>query len=49
MENMEVDEINDSFDASVFPDLLPIYYRRLFPFALYYKWLRYDDGKKITS
>ncbi|GIX91375.1 DNA primase small subunit [Caerostris extrusa] len=43
---MEVDnQLDDSFDASVYPDLLPIYYRRLFPFSLYYKWLKYDDDK----
>lgn len=34
----------DSFDTSVYPDLLPIYYKRLFPFSLYHKWLRYDNG-----
>ncbi|GIY17474.1 DNA primase small subunit [Caerostris darwini] len=43
---MEVDnQLDDSFDANVYPDLLPIYYRRLFPFSLYYKWLKYDDDK----
>lgn len=45
---MEIDEVvenaDDSFDASVYPDLLPIYYKRLFPFSLYHKWLRYDNG-----
>ena len=45
---MEIDDVienaDDSFDASVYPDLLPIYYKRLFPFSLYYKWLRYDNG-----
>ncbi|XP_054718928.1 DNA primase small subunit-like [Uloborus diversus] len=50
---MEVDEVDenfdDSFDPSVFQDLLPIYYRRLFPFSLYYKWLRYDDDKQFTN
>ncbi|GFV89491.1 DNA primase small subunit [Trichonephila clavipes] len=49
---MEVDPNNhndDSFDPSVFPDLLPIYYRRLFPFSLYHKWLRYDDDKLFVN
>ncbi|GFQ98703.1 DNA primase small subunit [Trichonephila clavata] len=49
---MEVDQNNhndDSFDPSVYPDLLPIYYRRLFPFSLYHKWLRYDDDKLFVN
>lgn len=49
---MEIDENNsadNSFDPSVYPDLLPIYYRRLFPFSLYHKWLRYDDDKLFIN
>ncbi|GFY42971.1 DNA primase small subunit [Trichonephila inaurata madagascariensis] len=49
---MEVDQSNhndNSFDPSVYPDLLPIYYRRLFPFSLYHKWLRYDDDKLFVN
>ncbi|KAG8193668.1 hypothetical protein JTE90_024031 [Oedothorax gibbosus] len=49
MENMDTDDMNNSFDSSVFPDLLPLYYRRLFPFALYHKWLRYDDDKLFVN
>ena len=32
------------WDASLMPELLPIYYKKLFPFALYYKWLRYKES-----
>lgn len=49
--DMKSDDENfdDSYDASVFPDLLPAYYKRLFPFSLYYKWLRYDNGVILSS
>ena len=26
-------------------DMMPIYYKRLFPFELYYKWLSYGNRK----
>ncbi|XP_070596785.1 DNA primase small subunit [Erythrolamprus reginae] len=35
-----------SFDPSSLPDLLRLYYRRLFPFGLYGRWLRYGDVSK---
>ncbi|XP_060620151.2 DNA primase small subunit [Anolis sagrei] len=34
------------FDSGALPDLLPLYYRRLFPFGLYGRWLRYGDVMK---
>ena len=34
----------NKWDASLMPELLPIYYKKLFPFALYYKWLRYKES-----
>lgn len=43
-----IEDADDAFDSSVYPDLLPIYYKRLFPFSLYYKWLRYDNDKLFT-
>ena len=30
-----------AFDPACIPDLLPVYYRRLFPHELYYRWLSY--------
>lgn len=33
------------FDPGQLPDLLPIYYKRLFPFGPFYKWLSYGNGK----
>ncbi|KAM3845866.1 DNA primase small subunit [Vipera latastei] len=35
-----------SFDPGSLPDLLRLYYRRLFPFGLYGRWLRYGDVSK---
>ncbi|KAI7794294.1 Primase polypeptide 1 [Triplophysa rosa] len=29
------------YDSACLPDLLPLYYRRLFPFPQYYRWLSY--------
>lgn len=33
------------YDASELPDLLPVYYRRLFPYPQYFRWLSYGGGK----
>ncbi|XP_069762108.1 DNA primase small subunit isoform X3 [Narcine bancroftii] len=34
------------FDASELPDLLSVYYRRLFPFSQYFRWLSYGGVPK---
>ncbi|TWW56917.1 DNA primase small subunit [Takifugu flavidus] len=34
------------FDSANLPDLLPLYYRRLFPFSQYYRWLTYGGLQK---
>ncbi|XP_055366086.1 DNA primase small subunit [Betta splendens] len=34
------------YDSASLPDLLPLYYRRLFPFSLYYRWLNYGGVQK---
>lgn len=34
------------YDPASLPDLLPLYYRRLFPFAQYYRWLNYGGLQK---
>ncbi|CAL9703311.1 unnamed protein product [Knipowitschia caucasica] len=34
------------YDQASLPDLLPLYYRRLFPFAQYYRWLHYGGVHK---
>ncbi|XP_028577264.2 DNA primase small subunit [Podarcis muralis] len=34
------------FEPGSLPDLLPLYYRRVFPFGLYGRWLRYGDVSK---
>ncbi|XP_026222753.1 DNA primase small subunit [Anabas testudineus] len=34
------------YDPCCLPDLLPLYYRRLFPFSQYYRWLNYGGLQK---
>ncbi|XP_026116049.1 DNA primase small subunit-like [Carassius auratus] len=34
------------YDPACLPDLLPLYYRRLFPFSHYYRWLSYGGVSK---
>ncbi|XP_005986240.1 DNA primase small subunit isoform X2 [Latimeria chalumnae] len=36
----------DGFDPGSLPDLLPLYYRRLFPFPQYFRWLNYGGVVK---
>ncbi|KAL4655496.1 DNA primase small subunit isoform X2, partial [Arapaima gigas] len=33
------------YEAACLPELLPLYYRRLFPFSQYYRWLSYGGGE----
>ncbi|XP_007908201.1 DNA primase small subunit isoform X2 [Callorhinchus milii] len=33
-------------EAAVLPDLLPVYYRRLFPYPQYFRWLNYGGVRK---
>ncbi|XP_061545554.1 DNA primase small subunit isoform X1 [Phycodurus eques] len=35
-----------NYDPASLPDLLPLYYRRLFPFSQYYRWLNYGGVQK---
>lgn len=34
----------ETFDPAELPELLKLYYRRLFPYAQYYRWLNYGGG-----
>ncbi|XP_013386093.1 LOW QUALITY PROTEIN: DNA primase small subunit-like [Lingula anatina] len=34
------------YDPACLPDFLPIYYKRLFPYGLYYQWLNYGGVPK---
>ncbi|KAK7801240.1 hypothetical protein U0070_025729 [Myodes glareolus] len=36
----------EPFDAAELPELLKLYYRRLFPYAQYYRWLNYGGVTK---
>ncbi|KAM9785977.1 DNA primase small subunit [Neosynchiropus ocellatus] len=37
---------SSDFDPACLPDILPLYYRRLFPFSQYYRWLNYGGVQK---
>lgn len=37
---------SSDYDPASLPDLLPLYYRRLFPFFQYYRWLSYGGVQK---
>ncbi|XP_056130665.1 DNA primase small subunit [Lampris incognitus] len=38
--------LSSDYDPASLPDLLPLYYRRLFPFSQYYRWLNYGGVQK---
>lgn len=33
-----------AYDPNSLPDLLPVYYKRLFPHGPYFRWLHYGGG-----
>ncbi|XP_034028725.1 DNA primase small subunit [Thalassophryne amazonica] len=35
-----------AYDPACLPDFLPLYYKRLFPFSQYYRWLNYGGVQK---
>lgn len=37
-------EKTSAYDPACLPDLLPIYYKKLFPYGPYFKWLNYGGG-----
>lgn len=37
------------YKAEHLPDLLPVYYKRLFPYKMFYKWLSYGNGKRTID
>ncbi|XP_076840801.1 DNA primase small subunit [Brachyhypopomus gauderio] len=37
---------SSDYNPACLPDLLPLYYRRLFPFSQYYRWLTYGGVSK---
>jgi DNA primase small subunit len=37
---------NSQYDQNDLPELLNQYYKRVFPYKLYYQWLSYGEGKK---
>lgn len=39
-------ESENNYDAASLPDLLPIYYKRLFPYGPYFRWLNYGGVPK---
>lgn len=52
VEAMEVkaeSSISGDYSRSDLPDLLHIYYKRLFPYGPFYRWLSYGNGKSNHS
>lgn len=43
---MPIKEDTHEYDAASLPDLLPIYYKRLFPYGPYFRWLNYGGVPK---
>lgn len=43
---MSEQKCNIIYDSDSLPDILPFYYKRLFPFGLYCQWLRYGNPQK---
>lgn len=39
--------VKQVYDPEILPDLLPLYYKRLFPHLPFYRWLSYGNGKYI--
>lgn len=40
---------NCQYDPNSLPDLLPIYYKRLFPYGPYFRWLNYGGGIRVYA
>lgn len=38
-------EDENVYDPNILPDLLPIYYKRLFPHIPFYRWMAYGSCK----
>lgn len=45
MKSIKMPKSATDYDPACLPDLLPLYYRRLFPFSQYYRWLNYGGGE----
>ncbi|XP_033728623.1 DNA primase small subunit-like [Pecten maximus] len=40
------DKTDSSYDPASLPDLLPMYYKKLFPYGPYFRWLNYGGAPK---
>lgn len=41
--------VKQVYDPAILPDLLPLYYKRLFPHMPFYRWLSYGNGMKTDT
>ncbi|XP_067686164.1 DNA primase small subunit-like [Haliotis asinina] len=46
MSTVTMGDTKHNYDPASLPDLLPMYYKRLFPYGLYYRWLHYGGVPK---
>ncbi|XP_014668671.1 PREDICTED: DNA primase small subunit-like [Priapulus caudatus] len=44
-----MDDEHSKYDPAILPDYLPIYYRRLFPYKEYFRWLSYGNANGLVS
>lgn len=40
---VKIEENGKGYDPNILPDLLPVYYKRLFPHKPFYRWLSYGN------
>lgn len=42
---VKIEESEKGYDPNILPDLLPVYYKRLFPHKPFYRWLSYGNSE----
>lgn len=47
MSEEKTEEVRPSYSPDELPEYLPVYYKRLFPYGLYYRWLNYGGGMNL--
>lgn len=45
----ESEKSKPTYSPDELPEYLPVYYKRLFPYSLYFRWLNYGGGKYLVE
>lgn len=45
----ESEKSKPTYSPDELPEYLPVYYKRLFPYSLYFRWLNYGGGKYLVG